>query len=66
MKSWSVIKYNIKHCTVTNMDEEKFRNQWKSHEFLNFDDMTHKWAWLYLASMDSMSMLQIAYSSWTL
>ena len=40
------------------MDQEKGRNQWKLHEFFNFDDMIYKRAALYLASLDNMPMLQ--------
>ena len=41
------------------MGQEKGRNQWKSHEFLSFDDMKYNRAGLYLSSLDSTSMLQI-------
>jgi len=36
------------------MGQEKGRNQWKSHKFLNFDDMIHTRAGMYFASLDSM------------
>jgi len=34
------------------MSQEKGRNQWKSHEFLNFDDIIHKTG-LHLTWLDS-------------
>jgi len=41
------------------MGQEKGQNQWKTHEFLNFDVMMHKREGVYLVSLNSMSMFQI-------
>jgi len=41
------------------MGQEKGLDQWKSHEFLYFDDMIHERAGLHIGSLDNTSMFQI-------
>jgi len=49
--SYTYMKHYYDHGS---RKEKKRKNQCKPHKFLNFDDMIHKRAGLYLASLDTM------------